>query len=156
RRAQRCARHDRRAGGGREGRDARAARTHRRRDRGRVHRRPRQGDPGMSSKTYSEQRQAILFRAARDLRKVATSLLDDVVEDAELDGQTAPWALSVAQNTARLANDLEDKGHEQARATARQENDLYNSRRAYVKAFEAFEARTLEARNRKTAARYGS
>jgi hypothetical protein len=92
-------------------------------------------------KTYSERRQTILFRAARDMRKIATDALDDVTEVTELTGKTAPWAKSVARKTAELANELESKGHEQAPATARQETDLYESRRGYEMAIDRFEER---------------
>jgi hypothetical protein len=92
-------------------------------------------------KTYSERRQAILFRAARDMRKVAVDALDDVTNPAELTGNSAPWAKSVARKTAETANELESNGHEEAIATARQETDLYQSRREYEQAIDRFEER---------------
>lgn len=98
-----------------------------------------------STKTYSEQRQAILFRAARDLRGVASQVLDDVREDAELTGSTVVWAKQQAARTAKLANDLEGRGHEETVGTTRAENDLSRSRQKYSEAIDDFEARIAAA-----------
>lgn len=95
----------------------------------------------MSSKSYSEQRQAILFRASRDLRAVACSVLDDVQNEVELTGSTPAWAKSVALATATLANELEGRGHEETMASARAESDLARSKDHYSMAIDAFEAR---------------
>jgi hypothetical protein len=94
------------------------------------------------NRTYSEQRQAILFRAARDLRGVAGQVLDDVTNPVELTSATTPaWAKSVARKTAEMANDLERQGHEQGPATTRQENELARSRQIYSVTIDAFEKR---------------
>lgn len=93
------------------------------------------------TKTYSEQRQAILFRAARDLRAVACQVLDDVTNEAELTGTTPAWAKSVALKTATLANELESQGHEEAIASPRAESGLTRSKEHYSQAIDAFEAR---------------
>src|SRR5262249_48596737 len=101
-----------------------------------------EGRSTMSTKTYSEQRQAILFKASRDLRAVAASVLDDVVNEVELTSSaTLGWAKSVAATTAKLAQELEDKGHEQGGASTRAENDLYKTHRSYDIAIEAFHGR---------------
>ena len=91
--------------------------------------------------SYNEERQRILFRASRELWKVACEVLDDVQEEAELTGATAAWAASVARTTALLAAELEDKGHEQAIAGTRADHLLYESRQSYSKAVDEFEKR---------------
>jgi len=97
-------------------------------------------------KTYSEQRRAILFKASRDLRAVAASVLDDVTEEAELTGHTTVWAKAVAAETARLANEMEEKGYEQATPyDARADAHLRRSKEAYSEAITAFMSRVLEA-----------
>ena len=94
------------------------------------------------TRTYSEQRQLIYFKAARDLRKVAASVLDDVVNDGELAQQhTIVWAINNASIVAKQAYALESLGHEQCVASVRAETDLYKSRRAYDASIDAFEAR---------------
>lgn len=92
-------------------------------------------------KTYSEQRQAILFRASRELRKVAAQVLDDVNHPAELTGRTAPWAKGIAKRTAEQANRLEIEGHEQTIASNRSETEIAKSHRAYSDAIDRFEER---------------
>src|SRR5262245_51841375 len=97
------------------------------------------------NRTYSEQRQAILFKASRELRGIAALILDEVTEPAELTGRTAPWAKSTAAKTATMANDLEKLGYEQTPATPRMQSDLHKSHRAYEVAIDAFEARIRSA-----------
>jgi hypothetical protein len=97
------------------------------------------------TKTYSEERQEVLFRASRELRRVACNVLDDVVEPAELTGRTTVWAKSTAAETAKLANELEERGHEQCVASRRSENALFKVRREYEAAIDAFEARITAA-----------
>ena len=91
--------------------------------------------------TYSERRQAILFAASRQMRKLAGEVLDDVQLEAEITGNTAAWAKSKAASIACQANQLEDAGHEQCIASARSENALYVSRNAYSQAIDRFEMR---------------
>jgi len=102
----------------------------------------------MSTKTYSEQRQAILFKASRDLRLVAVSVLDDVQQDAEFLGATRDWAKSVARKTAEMANELEQRGHEETVAPFRAANLLFTSREHYSRAIDRFEARLAAAQAR--------
>jgi hypothetical protein len=99
-------------------------------------------------KTYSEQRQAILFKASRDLRAVAATVLDDVQQDAEFTGGTYAWAKALAKRTAETANELEQRGHEETIASVRAENLLYASREHYSQAIDAFEARLAAAQAR--------
>jgi len=82
----------------------------------------------MSTKTYSEQRQAIYFRAARDMYRAAEDIALDTIKDEILTQPTVFWAAGVIDSTMRRARDLENAGHEQAVATARQENDLRKAR----------------------------
>ena len=97
-------------------------------------------------KTYSEQRQAILFKAARQLRVVAAQVLDDTVDaGAGISRQTVRFCIQHAANAARLAWDLEEKGHEQCVATQRQNTDLSRSHDYYSGAINRFEARVRAA-----------
>src|SRR5215467_4377076 len=96
------------------------------------------------TKTYSERRQAALFRASRELRKIAVDILDDVTEPAELTGRTPSWAKSVCRTTLELATELEGRGHEETIAPARAETDLFQSKREVELAIDRFEARLRE------------
>jgi len=101
----------------------------------------------MNTKTYSELRQAALFRCGRDLLKVAALVLDDVVNPVELaNPATLEWAKSVARKSALLAEQSISLGHEQGIATSRQDNDLYGARRQYSAAVDRFEGRIKAAR----------
>ena len=91
--------------------------------------------------TYSERRQTILFRASRELRKVAVDVLGDVNNPAELTGRTAAWAKGLARQTAEQANQLETIGHERCIATTRAERALYRAHREYEEAIDRFEER---------------
>lgn len=94
------------------------------------------------TKTYSEQRQLILFKASRDLRKVAAQVLDDVQNEVELrNASTLAWATTLAQRIAEQANELENTAHELCVASSLSETLLYKSRRAYEASIDAFEAR---------------
>ena len=98
------------------------------------------------TKTYGEAAQAVLFKAARDMRKVAASVLDDCTNSVELRSErTHEWAKNTARVYAELANELENKGHERAVSTARQENELYKSHRAYEDAIDRYEERRKSA-----------
>ena len=98
------------------------------------------------TKTYSEAAQAVLFKASRDMRKVAASVLDDCTNSVELRSEaTHQWAKNTARVYAELANELENKGHERTLATVRQENELFKSRQAYSAAIDAYEERRKSA-----------
>lgn len=99
-------------------------------------------------KTYSEQRQAVLFKASRDMREVAARVLDDVQQDAEFVGATCDWAKKLAKRTAELANELERQGHEETIASNRAEATLARSRDHYSRRIDAFEARLAAAQAR--------
>ena len=90
------------------------------------------------TKTYSEMRQAAYFKAARDLRKVACSCWDDLINEVETGNMaTLIWTKSNAKNTMDQAQRLEDLGHEQAIASALDETLLRKSKTAYSTALEA-------------------
>lgn len=100
----------------------------------------------MATKTYSEAAQAVLFKAARDMRKVAASVLDDVTNSVELRSErTHEWAKSTARLYAELANELEERGHERCYTEARLEVGLFKSRQAYSAAIDAYEERRKSA-----------
>lgn len=98
------------------------------------------------TKTYSEQRQRVLFKAARDFRAIACSVLDDVRTELELQGDTARWAITLAVRTARRANALENEGHEQCVATNLSEMLQSKSRDAYSTSLHRFHERLAFAR----------
>lgn len=103
----------------------------------------------MSTKSYSEQRQAILFKAARDMRRVAASILDDVQNEVELSWiPTLSWAKEATRKTAELANELEQRGHEETLASPRAESLLFASHGHYSQAIDRFEARLAAAQAR--------
>jgi hypothetical protein len=96
----------------------------------------------MSTITYSEARQRVLFKAARDMREVAASYLDDMTNDVELTSENSlRWAKSGAAATARLAASLEEQGYAQCVTDKRIDNLQYASRRKYDASIDAFEAR---------------
>ena len=95
------------------------------------------------TKTYSEKRQAVYFKAARELRKIAGEILDDVQTPTELRGDTASWAKNQAAFTARKANEIEDLGYGETVASAHTEVANYKSRDAYTRAIDQFEARLI-------------
>jgi len=100
-----------------------------------------------SNASYSDQRAAILFKAARDMRLVACQVLDDVQNEVELLSDTPAWAKSVAKKTAELASDLENRGWEDCGfASTRTQNLLLNSKLNYSQSIDAFEARIDRAR----------
>lgn len=97
-------------------------------------------------KTYSEARQEILFKAARDLRKVAASVLDDTTDGgAGISRSNTRWAIDLAARISRQAWDIEESGHEQCVATRIQETNLTKSKDAYSRAIDRFEARVRAA-----------
>lgn len=89
----------------------------------------------MSTKTYSEQRQAIYFAAARDMCRVAKQVAEDTILDQILTQATLDWASSLVAKILRQANSLEDLGHEQCRASVRSQQALYNVRKDAVDAW---------------------
>jgi hypothetical protein len=102
----------------------------------------------MSTKTYSERRQQVYFVAAREMRKVAAHILDDVVEDAEFTGATARWAKDQARYAALAACELERQGHELCIASPRAETEIHKSKTAYNKSIDRFINREREALRR--------
>lgn len=97
------------------------------------------------TQTYSEARQAILFKASRELRKVAAEVLDDVQNDVELANvATLKWAKAKARTICTQANELETLGHEACIAPALANTLLTKSKTAYSKSITAFEARISE------------
>ena len=99
--------------------------------------------------TYSEARQKVLFKAARDMRKIAAGVLDDVENETECGSPyTVQWAVSVAKKTAELANELEAKGHEECIAPQLAETLLARSRDDYGQSISDFERRVRAAGGR--------
>lgn len=95
------------------------------------------------TKTYSEQRQAAYFAAARELYRVAARVLDDSYTDAELTGRTHEWVQNQSRITCEQARALEDRGHEETVASPRAENALYRAKREHSDAV----TRYLDKRN---------
>ena len=92
--------------------------------------------------TYAEQSQRVYFQAARDLRKIACSVLNDVQNEVELTSETTlRWAIRTAKLYADKAKAAEDLGYERCIVSSRAENVQYNSRQAYSQAIDAFEDR---------------
>lgn len=85
-------------------------------------------------KTYSEQIQAIDFKAARELHKVAAQVLNDCSEPAEFRGPTAHWAITRARAIMERARELENHGHEQCVASSLAETLLSKSKDVYSEA----------------------
>ena len=101
------------------------------------------------TKTYSELRQEALFRAAREMWKIAASVLDDVVNDVELaSDRTDNWAKSVSSKTAEMARALEEQGHEQCIASGRQEAALRRARSVHSDAITRYMVRRAAAKER--------
>jgi len=99
----------------------------------------------MPTKTYAEMRQAAYFKAARELRKVAALVLDDIQNETELRSiRTLEWAKMFAARVARQAQAQEDLGHEQCVASAHAEAANRRSHEAYSNAVTAFQWRVLE------------
>lgn len=93
------------------------------------------------SKTYSELRQTTLFKAARDMRRIAAMVLNDVTEVNQGHQQslaTFVWAKQLAAKTARQANDLEQQGHEECIASNYAEAVQRKNRAAYSDAITLF------------------
>ncbi len=94
------------------------------------------------TQTYSEARRSIVFKAARDLRKLAASVLEDVTEQDVVTLPTFTWAKATAANIARQANALETEGYEIGTyLDTRTEGVQRKSRQAYTKAVNAFQNR---------------
>lgn len=97
-------------------------------------------------KTYSEQRQAAYFRAAREMYRVATQILDDSTNDAELTSEaTHEWVKNQSRITMERGRELEEKGHEERIATVRQENALFQAKMRHAASITAYEQRRLVA-----------
>lgn len=92
----------------------------------------------MSTKTYSEQRQAVFFQAACRMFRIAAQVLNDVQQDAEYRNvATIEWV----KNQARVAMDagraLENQGHEIRIASGHQEAALRRAKDEHSKAIDA-------------------
>ena len=103
----------------------------------------------MATKSYREQASAVLFRAARDMRKVAGQVLDDSVLDNELTSpETHTWVRQTARKYSELATDLEAQACEalgffdRPAATRR-------SQQAYSQQIDAYQRRRVAALDRK-------
>lgn len=104
------------------------------------------------NKTYSEQHQAALFRAAREIRAIAGQVLDDMQNDVELTSQpTHIWARSTAKHYAEKAYAMEEEAHEIAIASSRQETSILKSKSEYSTKIDAYETRRTKAQGRKLA-----
>lgn len=87
------------------------------------------------TKTYSEARQAVYFRAAAAMYDVATGILDDCTEPAEFVGRTYEWSRDIAASTAKRAQALKDLGLEEASVYDRRVVSGYNrAQQRYSKA----------------------
>lgn len=62
----------------------------------------------MYRKTYSEQYQAVLFRAAAETYDVASAVLNDCTDPAEFTGRTYDWARDKAKFYAEKAQELKE------------------------------------------------
>jgi hypothetical protein len=102
------------------------------------------------TKTYSEQMQIALFRAAREIRSIAGQVLDDMQNDVELTHEaTHIWARTTAKHYADKANALEVEAEEASYASARQEREQRASRDLYSTKIDQYEGRRLAAASRK-------
>jgi len=98
-----------------------------------------------NTRTYSEQRQAAYFRAARDFWKIAAQTLDDVQNDVELASEnTVRWAITTSAKSANIANDLAQSGHDECIASTRAVSDNVRARRIHSDAITAFNKRVNE------------
>jgi hypothetical protein len=103
----------------------------------------------MATKTYWEVAQTAVFRAAREVRAVAQSVLDDMQNDAELTSElTLAWAKDRARDYALQANELEQTGYEYGTPDARTERAMRKSRQSYSDAITAYEKRIASAQER--------
>lgn len=85
------------------------------------------------TKTYSEQRQAIYFKAARDLYKLCAQMCDDSCVGVYSQANDE-WLKGILNRTADLAREQERLGYEECLSDARSD---YALRRAKGKFSEA-------------------
>lgn len=98
------------------------------------------------TKTYSEQYQAALFRAAREVRGIASEVLSDMQNEVELTNQaTHLWAQKTAKYYAEKANELETQAHEVCVASNRAVTLQAKSRDIYSEQINAYEKRRADA-----------
>ena len=93
------------------------------------------------NKTYKELRQAAYMRAARELVKVATMVLEDVREPLELTGQTHEWAKNLARETMEKAYELEQKGYDECYLSGAVRAPMTRARAAFSDAVTAYQQR---------------
>lgn len=97
------------------------------------------------TKTYAEMHQEAMFRAAREIWKVAAAVLDDVQNEVELAAPvTLKWAKETARRYAEIARKTEDEAHEITIATPPQERANTKVKLAYSDAVTAFQKRVLD------------
>ncbi len=97
------------------------------------------------TKTYSEVQRGILFKAARDLRKLACEVLNDVSDQEIVSLATFTWAKGWAARYAIQANTLENEGYEIGTyLDGRTAGYQARSRREYSKAVDNFQNRAAE------------
>jgi hypothetical protein len=108
----------------------------------------------MATQTYFEQSQAIYFRAAREMRKVAAQVLHDMQNDVELTSDRShEWARGTAKHYADQANALDEAGYAITHLIpAGTETANRRSRELYSHAIDAYERRRTAARERVTPA----
>lgn len=91
---------------------------------------------------YRDRTALAYFRAAREIRAVAGSVLNDMQNDVELTSETShEWAQKTARGYAERANALEQSGYDCGAADARTENAMRKSRQTYSDAVTAYENR---------------
>lgn len=98
---------------------------------------------------YRDRAQIALFRAARELRAVAGSVLDDMQNDVELTSAiSTEWAKGRAREYAEQANALEQSAYECGTPDTRTERAMRKSRQTYADAITAYERRMAGAHHR--------
>jgi len=85
----------------------------------------------MATKTYSERRQAALFRAAREFYNIAADVLNDLQTPEEILGHTHDWARNVSLHTMDKGREFEARGHEETITSLVSENALYRARQRH-------------------------
>jgi len=95
--------------------------------------------------TYSESRANALFKAAREIRKIAAAVLNDCNGDVECRSiETFVWAKNAARTNAEVANRLEQEAYETAYpVNPHTDAAQYKSRSAYIAAINHFEDRVV-------------
>ena len=99
--------------------------------------------------SYSEQYQRALFAAARQVRKIAAEVLNDVQNNVELTSEsTHQWVRQTAKHYADKARELELAGHEVCISSGHSDAANNRSHATYGAAIDAYEARRAAAQGR--------